>query len=92
MLDPMVNVVQSFCDNASTRLGDIAQRIGHEHDVSAARKMIYSSVYEMNMLTLQEKLRAMALIAPNTKDIDVFFSLPIVDRMEWVLMVLNGDI
>ncbi|KAL8528959.1 hypothetical protein ACS0TY_006433 [Phlomoides rotata] len=91
MLDPMVNVVQNLCDNASTRLGDIAQRIGHEQDISAARKMIYSSVSQMNMLTLHEKLRATALIARNTEDIDVFFSLPTIDRMEWVLMLLNGD-
>ncbi|KAL8481633.1 hypothetical protein ACS0TY_027948 [Phlomoides rotata] len=90
--DPMVNVVQKFCDNASSRLGEIAQRIGHEQDISAARKMIYSSVTEMNMFTLQEKLRATALIARNTEDIDVFFSLPETDRMEWVLMLLNGEI
>ncbi|KAL8494052.1 hypothetical protein ACS0TY_025017 [Phlomoides rotata] len=90
--DPMVNVVQNFCDNASSRLGEIAQRIGHEQDISAARKMIYSSVTEMNMFTLQEKLRATALIARNTEDIDVFFSLPETDRMEWVLMLLNGEI
>ncbi|KAL8488233.1 hypothetical protein ACS0TY_024497 [Phlomoides rotata] len=38
-----------------------------------------------------EKLRATALIARNTEDIDVFFSLPTADRMEWVLMILNGD-
>ncbi|KAL8480991.1 hypothetical protein ACS0TY_027506 [Phlomoides rotata] len=76
ILNLMVNVVQNFCEHASTRLGDIAQRIGHEQDISAVRKMIYSSVTQMNMLTLQEKLRATALIARNTEDIDVFFSLP----------------
>ncbi|KAL8503263.1 hypothetical protein ACS0TY_022121 [Phlomoides rotata] len=51
-LDPMVSVVQNFCDNASNRLGDIAQRIGHDQDLSAARKIIYSSISKMNMLTL----------------------------------------
>ncbi|KAL8548288.1 hypothetical protein ACS0TY_007565 [Phlomoides rotata] len=88
----MVSVVQNFCDNASNRLGDIAQRIGHDQDLSAARRMIYSSISKMNMLTLQEKLRATTLIARNTKDIDVLFSLPDPARMEWVMMLLNGDI
>ncbi|KAL8462675.1 hypothetical protein ACS0TY_033628 [Phlomoides rotata] len=39
-----------------------------------------------------EKLRATTLIARNAEDIDVFFSLPDTDRMEWVTMLLNGDI
>ncbi|KAL8530704.1 hypothetical protein ACS0TY_007658 [Phlomoides rotata] len=90
--DPMVNVIQNLCDNASTRLGEIAQRIGHEQNMSVARKMIYSLVSQMNMLTLQEKLHATTLIARNAKDIDVFFSLSNVDRVEWVLILLNGDI
>ncbi|KAL8495950.1 hypothetical protein ACS0TY_019901 [Phlomoides rotata] len=68
--DPMVCVIQNFCDNASNRLGDIAQRIGHDQDLSAARKMIYSSISKMSMLTLKEKLRATALIARNAEDID----------------------
>ncbi|KAL8542872.1 hypothetical protein ACS0TY_003672 [Phlomoides rotata] len=82
----------NFCDGASSRLGEIAQRIGHDHDMSSTRKLIYSSVSKMNMLTLQEKLRVTALIARHNEHIDVFFSLPDDDRMEWVLMVLNGDI
>ncbi|KAL8554552.1 hypothetical protein ACS0TY_002658 [Phlomoides rotata] len=90
--DPMVCVVQNFCDNASNMLGDIAQRIGHDQDLSAARKMIYSSISKMSMLTLHEKLRATALIARNAEDIDVFFSLPDPDRVEWVNMLLNGEI
>ncbi|KAL8476437.1 hypothetical protein ACS0TY_028925 [Phlomoides rotata] len=90
--DPMVCVVQNFCDNASNRLGDIAQRIGHDQDLSAARKMIYSSISKMSMLTLHEKLRATALIGRNAEDIDVFFSLPDSDRVEWVNMLLNGEI
>ncbi|KAL8478167.1 hypothetical protein ACS0TY_030161 [Phlomoides rotata] len=90
--DPFVDVVQNFYDGASSRLGEIAQRIGHDHDMSSARKLIYSSVSKMNMLTLQEKLRATALIARHNEHIDVFFSLPDDDRMEWILMLLNGDI
>ncbi|KAL8523756.1 hypothetical protein ACS0TY_013647 [Phlomoides rotata] len=90
--DPMVCVVQNFCDNASNRLGDIAQRIGHDQDLSAARKMIYSSISKMSMLTLHEKLRATTLIARNAEDIDVFFSLPDPDHVEWVNMMLNGEI
>ncbi|KAL8501131.1 hypothetical protein ACS0TY_020626 [Phlomoides rotata] len=61
-------------------------------DMSTARKMIYSLVSKMNMLTLQEKLRATALIARNAEDIDVFFFLPDTDHVEWVTMLLNGDI
>ncbi|KAL8501910.1 hypothetical protein ACS0TY_021143 [Phlomoides rotata] len=90
--DPMVCVVQNFCDNASNRLGDIAQIIGHDQDLPAARKMIYSSISKMSMLTLHEKLRATTLIARNAEDIDVFFSLPDPDRVEWVNMLLNDEI
>ncbi|KAL8514499.1 hypothetical protein ACS0TY_013563 [Phlomoides rotata] len=90
--DPMVSIVQNFCDNASNRLGDIAQRIGHDQDLFAAMKMIYSSISKMSMLTLQEKLRATTLITRNAKDIDVFFSLPNPNRVEWVKMLLNGEI
>ncbi|KAL8523876.1 hypothetical protein ACS0TY_013727 [Phlomoides rotata] len=50
--DLMVSIVQNFCDNASNRLGDIAQRIGHDQDLSAARTMIYSAISKMSMFTL----------------------------------------
>ncbi|KAL8516662.1 hypothetical protein ACS0TY_015064 [Phlomoides rotata] len=53
--DPFVNVVQNFCNTASHRLGEIAQRIGHDQDMSTARKNIYSSILKMDTLTLQEK-------------------------------------
>ncbi|KAL8513994.1 hypothetical protein ACS0TY_013200 [Phlomoides rotata] len=90
--DPFVNVVHNFCNTASDRLGKIAQRIGHDQDMSTSRKNIYSSVSKMDTLTLQEKLCATTLIARHAEDIDVFFSLPDDDRKEWVLMLLNGDI
>ncbi|KAL8546831.1 hypothetical protein ACS0TY_006522 [Phlomoides rotata] len=90
--DPMVSIVQNFCDNASNRLGDITQRIGHDHDPSAARKMIYSSISKMSKLMLHEKLRATTLISCNAEDINIFFSLPDPDRVEWVKMLLNGEI
>ncbi|KAL8480114.1 hypothetical protein ACS0TY_026880 [Phlomoides rotata] len=90
--DPFVDIVHNFCNTASDRLGEIAQRIGHDQDMSTTRKTIYSSVSKMDTLTLQEKLRATALIARHAEDIDVFFSLPDEDRKEWILMLLNGDI
>ncbi|KAL8544372.1 hypothetical protein ACS0TY_004784 [Phlomoides rotata] len=90
--DPFVDVVHNFCNTASDRLSEIAQRISHDQDMSTARKNIYSYVSKMDTLTLQEKLRATTLIARHTEDIDVFFSLPDDDRKEWVLMLLNGDI
>ncbi|KAL8486995.1 hypothetical protein ACS0TY_023624 [Phlomoides rotata] len=80
--DPFVDVVHNFCNTTSDRLGEIAQRIGHDQDMSTARKSIYSSVSKMDTLTLQEKLRATALIARHAEDIDVFFSLPDDDRKE----------
>ncbi|KAL8523538.1 hypothetical protein ACS0TY_013486 [Phlomoides rotata] len=90
--DPFVDVVNNFCNTASDRLGEIAQRIGYDQDMSTARKTIYSSVSKMDTLTRQEKLRVTALIARHAEDIDVFFSLPDDDREEWVRMLLNGDI
>ncbi|KAL8474919.1 hypothetical protein ACS0TY_031363 [Phlomoides rotata] len=50
--DPFVNVVHNFCNTASDRLGEIAQRIGHDQDMSTTRKNIYSSVSKMDTLTL----------------------------------------
>ncbi|KAL8458193.1 hypothetical protein ACS0TY_035911 [Phlomoides rotata] len=90
--DPFVNVVHKLCNTTSDRLGEIAQRIGYDQDMSTARKNIYSSVSKMDTLTLQEKLRAITMIARHAEDIDMFLSLPCVDRLEWVLMLLNGDI
>ncbi|KAL8510551.1 hypothetical protein ACS0TY_017394 [Phlomoides rotata] len=40
----------------------------------------------------RKKLCAISLITHITEYIDVFFSLPGDDRLEWVCMVLNGDI
>ncbi|KAL8480346.1 hypothetical protein ACS0TY_027040 [Phlomoides rotata] len=42
--DPFVNVLHNFFNTASDRLGEIAQRNGHDQDMSTARKNIYSSI------------------------------------------------
>lgn len=90
--DPFISVMQSFCDTATARLGDIAQRIGFEQDIASSRREIYKSVSAMTMITKQEMLRATTLIARSVEDTDVFFSLPEADRVEFVIMKLSDQV
>ncbi|KAG8363844.1 hypothetical protein BUALT_Bualt19G0064700 [Buddleja alternifolia] len=89
--DPMYQLMGTFCQNTDVRLGEIAQRIGYDYDVSKARKEIYGVVGKIEGLSLQHKLKVSRLLAKNTEDLELFLNLDDVGKAKFVQMTLGGQ-
>ncbi|CAA0827102.1 Unknown protein [Striga hermonthica] len=90
--EDMSSVFRDFCTETGARLREIAQKIGYEYDVSAARKEVYSVVGKILGLNMQEKLVLCKLLVRNTEDLELFFSLPDDAKAEFARMKLAGNI
>ncbi|KAF5940910.1 hypothetical protein HYC85_022077 [Camellia sinensis] len=72
----------SFFEKTNTTMAKIAHRIGYAHDISEARKLL--------PLNSNDRLRAATLIVKDAERVDLFFSLPEEEKMEWVCLLLDG--
>ncbi|KAI7985791.1 hypothetical protein LOK49_LG14G00961 [Camellia lanceoleosa] len=88
-LAEMATQFGSFFEKTNTTMAEIAHRIGYAHDISEARKLVNG---ELNKLPLNSnyRLRAATLIVKDAERVDLFFSLPEEDKMEWVCLLLGG--
>ncbi|KAK6160716.1 hypothetical protein DH2020_004097 [Rehmannia glutinosa] len=91
-VDPMYDVMKTFCRNTDSRLGDIAKQIGYEYDISLARKKVFGVVGGIQGLSLRDKLLVSKLLVKNTEDLELFFSLPDEARAEFARMKLAGNL
>ncbi|KAG8363805.1 hypothetical protein BUALT_Bualt19G0060500 [Buddleja alternifolia] len=89
--DRFIDPMTSFCDKTNERLGDISRRIGFEHDASLSRKAVYEALGDLgSSLDMEGKILVSHLIVNNTKNMDLFFSLPNDGRKTMVHMILEG--
>ncbi|KAG8377356.1 hypothetical protein BUALT_Bualt08G0024600 [Buddleja alternifolia] len=79
-----------FCENTDAKLGDIAKRIGFEHDASMWRKSVFEELSGINQLDMESKIYVAKLLVNNTKDLDLFFSLPVDGKTTMLKMMLDG--
>ncbi|KAG8390219.1 hypothetical protein BUALT_Bualt01G0061100 [Buddleja alternifolia] len=89
--DRFIDLMTSFCDKTNERLGDISRRIGFEHDASLSRKAVYETLGDLgSSLNMEGMILVSHLIVNNTKNMDLFFSLPKDGRKTMVHMILEG--
>ncbi|KAK6153770.1 hypothetical protein DH2020_013409 [Rehmannia glutinosa] len=91
-VDPLYEIMKTFCQSTDARLGDIAKRIGYEYDISFARKKVFRVVGNMQGLSLYDKLLVLKLLVKNTEDLELFFKLPDEARAEFARMKLSGSL
>ncbi|KAK6124530.1 hypothetical protein DH2020_041739 [Rehmannia glutinosa] len=91
-IDPLYEIMKTFCQSTDARLGDIAKRIGYEYDISLARKEAFGVVGNIQGLSLHDKLLISKLFVKNTEDLELFFSLPDEARTEFARMKLAGNL
>ncbi|KAG8377702.1 hypothetical protein BUALT_Bualt08G0060300 [Buddleja alternifolia] len=85
-----IDLMSSFCDKTDNRLEDISRRIGFEHDASISRKAIFEAIGEVTSLDMESMIMVSQLIVKNTKNMDLFFSLPNNGRKTMVKIILEG--
>ncbi|KAG8364693.1 hypothetical protein BUALT_Bualt18G0025000 [Buddleja alternifolia] len=79
-----------FCENKDKQLGDIAMRIGFEQDASRSRKAVFEALAEIGDLDIEQRILILKFLVNNTKDFDLFFSLPTIGKSTMVKMMLAG--
>ncbi|KAH6821233.1 hypothetical protein C2S53_008053 [Perilla frutescens var. hirtella] len=90
--DRFLDLMNVFCEKTDSRMGELVQRIGFEHDASLSRKKVYEALGNMNHLTDEEQIYVAKSLCNNTKDLDLFFSLPDEKKVVMVRMILSGKI
>ncbi|KAF5934076.1 hypothetical protein HYC85_030247 [Camellia sinensis] len=79
----------SFFKKTNTTIEEIAHRIGYAQDLSQARKLVNGELAKLRLNT-NDRLRAATLIVKDAERVDLFFSLPEEEKMEWVCLLLAG--
>ncbi|CAL5428350.1 unnamed protein product [Camellia sinensis] len=76
----------SFFKKTNTTMEEIAHRIGYAQDLSQARKLVNGELAKLRLNT-NDRLRVATLIVKDAERVDLFFSLPEEEKMEWVFVV-----
>lgn len=78
-----METMTNFCDKTENRIGqiadtmgDIAQRIGIEFDATKKRGPVYESLGVLDFLTIETKVNVAQYLCNNSKELDLYFSLP----------------
>ncbi|THF99282.1 hypothetical protein TEA_028163 [Camellia sinensis var. sinensis] len=79
----------SFFKKTNTTMEEIAHRIGYAHDLSQARKLVNGELVKLPLNT-NDRLRVATLIVKDAEMVDLFFSFPEEEKMEWVCLLLVG--
>ncbi|KAF5951157.1 hypothetical protein HYC85_009101 [Camellia sinensis] len=79
----------SFFKKTNTTLEEITHRIGYAQDLSQARKLVNGELAKLRLNT-NDRLKAATLIVKDAERVDLFFSLPEEEKMEWVCLLLAG--
>ncbi|KAG8386517.1 hypothetical protein BUALT_Bualt03G0156700 [Buddleja alternifolia] len=75
--DRFMDLMTSFCDKTDERLNNISRRIGFEHDASLSRKAVFEALRDLgSSLDMERMILVSHLIVNNTKNMNLFFSLP----------------
>ncbi|KAG8383516.1 hypothetical protein BUALT_Bualt04G0021600 [Buddleja alternifolia] len=87
--DAFIELMKAFCDKTDSRLGEIAKRIGFEHEASKSRKVVFEALGNMNNLDEEDKIMVSKFLVSDIKNLDFFFSLPDGSRATMVKMILE---
>ncbi|KAG8368383.1 hypothetical protein BUALT_Bualt15G0039800 [Buddleja alternifolia] len=87
-----MNMMGSFCDRTDSRLGEIAMRVGSEHDAKVSRKAVFEALSQITSLEMEDRIYVATELVNNTKKLDLFFSMPIDAQTAMVKMMLQGRI
>ncbi|KAL8461285.1 hypothetical protein ACS0TY_032671 [Phlomoides rotata] len=66
----------NFIAITSDRLATIAGRIGYEHDLGNARKMLFEQFGVVPGLSIKDKLKASVLIGGKVEHLEIWSTLP----------------
>ncbi|KAI3445468.1 hypothetical protein Pfo_002133 [Paulownia fortunei] len=90
--EKFVEIMGKYCNETNQRLGEMAKRKGYEFNAFKKRADVYEALGRLPGLGISQKIYIAKLLVNNSKDLDLFFSLPDEERAEMVRMMLTGQI
>ncbi|KAL8054539.1 hypothetical protein ABFX02_04G000300 [Erythranthe guttata] len=89
IVDMMADMTKSFAET-KTCLGELAQRIGFEHDASITRKNVLEALSPMPNLSVEDKINVAKVVCNSPQELDIFFGLKDEEKIVMVQMILEG--
>ncbi|XP_073147718.1 uncharacterized protein [Henckelia pumila] len=86
--DDPLRAIADLSESVNVSFGEIIKRLGHEYEVSKARKQVYGELGKIPELSTREKIIVARLLVNKTPDMELFFSLPDDARVVMVKMLL----
>ncbi|KAG8372410.1 hypothetical protein BUALT_Bualt12G0063300 [Buddleja alternifolia] len=86
----VVKLLGTFVEKIGDRLGEIACNLSLEYDIILKQNKVFKIVEDMEDLTEDEKLIASQMLVKNADDLRLFFRLPVVRKIKYVRMKLDG--
>ncbi|XP_012839985.1 PREDICTED: uncharacterized protein LOC105960374 isoform X2 [Erythranthe guttata] len=88
MVDMMADMAKIFAET-KTSLGELAQRIGFDHDASSTRRKVLDALTPL-FLSVEDKIKVAKVVCGSANELDIFFGLDENERAVMVQMILEG--
>ncbi|KAK4438930.1 hypothetical protein Salat_0227600 [Sesamum alatum] len=90
--DGLTTAVNTFCDLANKRLGELSKKLFADCDEAEKRSSMYEAVGKVTGIDLNDQILLSDRLVENLKKMDLFFSLPEDARARMILLMLDGKI
>ncbi|KAK4433941.1 hypothetical protein Salat_0556800 [Sesamum alatum] len=87
--DGLTNVVNTFCDSANERLGELSKKLFADYEEAEKRSSVYEAVGKVPGLDLNNQILISDRLVENPKKMDLFFSLPEDARARMIGLMLE---
>ncbi|KAK4423431.1 hypothetical protein Salat_1925900 [Sesamum alatum] len=88
--DGLTNVVNTFCDSANERLGELSKKLFADFDEIEKRSSVYEAVGKVAGIDLNDQILLSDRLVENSKKMDLFFSLPEDARARMIRLMVDG--
>lgn len=88
--DPqLIEMMSTFISSVHSQIGELISKVGHEHDVSEARKNLFDALAPIPYLTVDQKFEVSKFICSNEQYLDIFYGLSLENKEAMVRKILT---
>ncbi|KAH6783799.1 hypothetical protein C2S52_008758 [Perilla frutescens var. hirtella] len=90
--EKLVELMGAFCEETKSGLSDLTKKMGVDYDLQTQRKSVYEALGVIEHLFVADKVYVAKKLVNNSKELDLFFSLPDEAKIEMVRQLIHDDI
>ncbi|KAK4441528.1 hypothetical protein Salat_0487700 [Sesamum alatum] len=88
--DGLTNAVNTFCDSANERLGELSKKLFADYEEVEKQSLVYKAIGKVPGIDLNDQILLSDRLVENPKKMDLFFSLPEDARARMIRLMLDG--